>query len=294
MADITWQRTGQLVHKAFEILLPHEDGLPAKEVLVRVEAAVQLTPFENSDYANRPGVRRFEKIVRFGTIQSVKAGWLLKSKGRWSVTDAGKKAFEQFQDPVEFARETRRLYRQWAKTRDDEGPGDDEGPSFRASTTIEEAEEGAWRDIEDYLLSMNPFDFQELVAGLLRGMGYHVSWVSPPGPDKGVDIIAHKDPLGTELPRIKVQVKRRQDKVSVDEARSFMAVLGDQDIGIFVNAGGFTKDAEEEVRMQEKRRIMLVDLQRLYDLWVKHYNDINEQDRRRLPLRPVHYLDVSE
>ena len=42
MADITWQRTGQLVHKAFEILLPHEDGLPAKEVPVRVEAAVQL------------------------------------------------------------------------------------------------------------------------------------------------------------------------------------------------------------------------------------------------------------
>ena len=38
MADITWQRTGQLVHKAFEILLPYEDGLPAKEVLVRVEA----------------------------------------------------------------------------------------------------------------------------------------------------------------------------------------------------------------------------------------------------------------
>lgn len=294
MADTSWQRTGQLVHKAFEILLPHEDGLAAKEILARLEAAVELTAFEDSDYPNRPGVRRFEKIVRFGTIQPVKAGWLVKGKGRWSVTDAGKNAFEQFHDPVEFAREYRKLYRQWAKTREDEGSGDEEETTFEASTTIEEAEESAWRDIEDYLSSMNPFDFQELVAGLLRGMGYHVSWVAPPGPDKGIDIIAHKDPLGTELPRIKVQVKRKQDKTPVDVVRSFMAVLGDQDVGLFVSAGGFTKDAEQEVRMQEKRQIMLVDLQRLYDLWVEHYEDIDEQGRRLLPLRPVHYLDLNE
>ncbi len=49
MADVAWHRTGQLVHRAFEILSPHENGLPAKAVLVSVEAAVQLRPFENSD-----------------------------------------------------------------------------------------------------------------------------------------------------------------------------------------------------------------------------------------------------
>src|SRR5581483_1369220 len=38
-----------------------------------------------------------------------------------------------------------------------------------------------------------------LVAALLRAMGYHVSWVAPPGPDRGVDIIARTDPLGATL-----------------------------------------------------------------------------------------------
>jgi restriction system protein len=110
---------------------------------------------------------------------------------------------------------------------------------------------------------MQPYDFQDLVAALLRAMGYHVSWVAPPGKDQGIDIFAHPDPLGTRPPRIKVQVKRQQDAVRVEVVRSFMAVLGDEDVGLFVATGGFTKDAAEEARTQEKRRVALIDLERL-------------------------------
>lgn len=141
---------------------------------------------------------------------------------------------------------------------------------------------------------MNPYDFQELVAGLLRGMGYFVEWVSPPGPDKGIDIIAHVDPLGVKGPRIKAQVKRRADKITVDGVRGFMALLGDSDVGIFVSTGGFTRDAEDEARRQEKRRIMLVDLKRLFDLWTEHYDRVPETQRRLLPLRAVYYLAPDE
>jgi len=129
-----------------------------------------------------------------------------------------------------------------------------------------------------------------LVAALLRGMGYHVSWVSPPGPDKGIDILAYTDPLGTRNPRIKVQVKRHQDAINVDGLRSFMAVLGDQDVGIFVSTGGFTSAAESEARTQEKRKITLLDLEKLFDLWVEHYDKLTESERRLLPLKPVYYL----
>jgi restriction system protein len=141
---------------------------------------------------------------------------------------------------------------------------------------------------------MSPYDFQEVVAGLLRGMGYHVDWVSPPGPDKGIDIVAHVDPLGVKGPRIKAQVKRRRDKVAVDGVRGFMAMLGDTDVGLFVSTGGFTREAEEEARRQEKRRIMLLDLKRLFDLWIEHYAQIPELQRRLLPLRPVYYLAPDE
>jgi restriction endonuclease Mrr len=87
---------------------------------------------------------------------------------------------------------------------------------------------------------MPPYDFQELVAELLKAMGYHVAWVSPPGKDAGIDIVAWVDPLGTRPPRIKVQVKRRTDKVGADGLRSFLAVIGAEDVGIYVAAGGFT------------------------------------------------------
>src|SRR3712207_7764782 len=63
-----------------------------------------------------------------------------------------------------------------------------------------------------HIASLGPYDFQNLVAELLRAMGYHVPHVSPPGPDGGIDIMAYRDPLGTTAPRIKVQVKHRQSK----------------------------------------------------------------------------------
>jgi restriction system protein len=140
---------------------------------------------------------------------------------------------------------------------------------------------------------MPPYDFQNLVAGLLRGMGYHVAWVAPPGPDRGIDIIAHTDPLGIHGPRIKVQVKRTVDAIPVGEIRSFMSVLSDGDVGLFVATGGFTREAENEARHQERRRVMLVDLTRLFDLWVAHYAKVPESERGLLPLKAVWFLAPS-
>lgn len=289
MAEITRKRVGELQRGVFKILLDHADGLPANEVLERLEKVVPPTGFEKSDYPNRPGVRRFEKITRFATIAPVKAGWLIKSKGRWTLTDEGKKAYAQFQDPENFVREGGRLYRQWAASQPETVSEIDEEESSEVGT-FEEAEEAAWSEVERYLKTMNPYDFQNLVAALLRAMEYHVSWVAPPGPDKGIDILAHTDPLGTSVPRIKVQVKRRDDKINVEGLRSFMALLGDQDVGIFVSTGGFTREAESEARTQEKRKVTLLDLEKLFDLWVQHYDKIAESDKRLLPLKPVYYL----
>jgi restriction system protein len=293
LAEITRRRVGELERGVFKILLDHPDGLPAKELLERLESVVPPTEFEKSEYPKRPGVRRYEKIVRFATIAPVKAGWLIKSKGRWTATDEGRKAYERIQDPEKFEREAGRLYKQWEASRPDTAAEvGDEGPD--TTSTFEEAEEAAWTEIENYMQNMPPYDFQNLVAALLRAMGYHVSWIAPPGPDKGMDILAHTDPLGTSVPRIKVQVKRRADKISADGLRSFMAILGDQDVGIFVSTGGFTADASSEARTQERRKVTLIDSEKLFDLWVENYDKIEESDKRLLPLKPVYYLAPSE
>ena len=302
MAEITRKRVGELMRGVIKILLDSPDGLPAKEVLHRLESVVPPTEFEKSDYPKHPGIRRFEKMARFATIGPVKAGWLVKSKGHWYVTEEGKKAYNQIQDPAQFNREARRLYLQWrasqpeAITEFEEGGSEGTGPLEKAAeaSTVEEAEETAWAEIEQYVQAINPYDLQKLVAALLRAMGYHVSWIAPPGPDKGIDILAHNDPLGTSTPRIKVQVKRRADKIRVDDLRSFMAILGEQDVGVFVSTGGFTSDAESEARTKETRKLTLVDLKKLVELWVEHYDKIAESDKLLLPLKPVYYLAPSE
>ncbi|MDQ3605705.1 MAG: restriction endonuclease, partial [Gemmatimonadota bacterium] len=59
--------------------------------------------------------------------------------------------------------------------------------------------------------------FAEFVAHLLNTMGYRTR-VSPPGPDSGIDIVAHRDELGFEPPIIKVQVKSTEGSVGNPDA----------------------------------------------------------------------------
>src|SRR5438128_5908171 len=55
MAEITARRRGELVRAVFKVLLDHPDGLPANDVLRRVEDQIQLTDFEKSDFSKHPG-----------------------------------------------------------------------------------------------------------------------------------------------------------------------------------------------------------------------------------------------
>jgi restriction system protein len=286
---------GELVRGVFSILLEHPEGWALSDVLTELEKRVPPTPFEDSFYPNSPNVRRYGKIVRFSTIGPVKAGWLVKDKGHWTLTDDGRGAYEAYPDPEDLYTRARQLYREWKKGQpDDDGDGPDDGDETVPSTTLEEAEEAAWRDIRTYLAAMPPYEFQELVAALLRAMGYRVDWVSPPGPDQGLDIVAYTDALGAVGPRIKVQVKRRSEqKTSADDLRAFLGLLHEQDIGLYVATGGFTSGAEREARGQEKRRIILVDDSRLLDLWIQHYDSLADEDRLRLPLTPVYFLQAT-
>jgi len=301
MAEITRRRTGELLRELFSILMVAPDGLQASAALQTLAGRVTLTPYEADSYNS--GGRRFERIVRFATVDCVKAGWLLKDKGIWSVTEEGRNAYMELPDPEAFYRRACKLYAEWRAAQPDAEVGATAGAAAAVgeldttakavSVTYEEAEEQAWAEISAYLRAMNPYDFQDLVADLLRAMSYHVTWVSPPGKDGGIDILAWPDALGTRPPRIKVQVKRQQQAVSVDGLRSFMALLGDDDVGLFVCTGGFTKDAESEARTQEKRRVTLIGLEKLFDLWDEHYERLTDQARRRLPLQSIRFLALG-
>ena len=295
MADITPRRNGELLREVFAYLLDKPEGARAKDVLSYVGKTVTFTEFEGGSYPSTPASPRWEKILRFASIATVKAGWLSKSIGNWSLTDEGRHAYKEYPDPEKFYRAADEIYRNWRSSRP--APEDDvelEEEVEHIRVTFDQASEDAWSEVSDLLRKIDPYEFQELVADLLKAMGYHVSWVSPPGKDSGVEIIAHTDPLGANPPRIKVQVKRTEEAVKVESIRAFLSRLGDDDVGIFVSRGGFTKDAADEARAQEKRKITLIDEGRLFDLWVEHYEELTQEARQRMPIRPIYFLAPEE
>ena len=84
-------------------------------------------------------------------------------------------------------------------------------------------EERARERIKDLIINLGWKDMQELVAGILRAMGYKTQ-VSPDGADRGKDIVASPDGFGFEHPRIVVEVKHRKGQMDSQEIRSFSAV----------------------------------------------------------------------
>lgn len=295
MAEITHKRMGELLRGVFQILSGEPDGLLARDVLKKLESLVPPTTFENSDYPNRPGVRRYEKIVRFATVSCVKAGWLEKSKGRWLLTETGKTAFRTITDPEKFRKEASRLYHAWAETNQETDKSEEDNPDeSRTSVSFENANEQAWTEMEEHISKMDPYDFQnKLIPGLLKGMGYHVAYTAPPGADGGVDIVAYPDPLGTKEPTIKISVRRRVQKADVKDLREFLSRIHPGEVGIFISVAGFTSDTERECR-SDQRKIRLINLDKLFDLWVEHYSKIPEPSRKLLPIKPVWFLGLGD
>jgi restriction system protein len=159
--------------------------------------------------------------------------------------------------------------------------------------TLDEIEQLAIEGIRKEIASKNPYEFQELTAALLRGMGYFTPFVAPRGKDGGIDIIAYRDPLGTVSPRIKVQVKHRQVPATVEEIRQLMGLLQkDGDVGIFMSTGGFTADAKTTARSSHVH-VELIDLSRLIDLWQEFYPKLSDEDKSKLPLLPIYFLAQS-
>ena len=74
MSDISRARTGEFLRIVFELLWNKPEGLQAKEILDTIPKKTELTEYEEGYYKSTPSSPRFEKIVRFATIDLVKAG----------------------------------------------------------------------------------------------------------------------------------------------------------------------------------------------------------------------------
>jgi restriction system protein len=294
MAKIDRERIGTYLKTALEVLRENGGQLASREVMRQTEQRLDLSEYEKAQF-EKTGYIRWESIMHFYSIDLTKAGWLLKKKGVWYITPEGTEALKL--PPKEFITAAGKKYKEWRlahPTPADEIPEVTEEPVTRQTSAYDQAVGLAREEIRNYINSLDPYSFQDLVAALLRAMGYHTPFVAPKGPDGGVDILAYRDPFGTQVPRIKVQVKHRSQKANVQEVRQLSGLLiKDGDTGLFVSSSGFTEDAVEAIR-NAPRHIEKLDLDTLIDFWEEHYDKMDEDGQALLPLRRIAFLAPNE
>ena len=140
--------------------------------------------------------------------------------------------------------------------------------------------------IKDKVNRLDWDEMQELVAGLLRAMGYKTK-VSPNGPDRGKDIVASPDGFGFESPRIIVEVKHRTNSaMGSQEIRSFLGGRHKDDKGLYVSTGGFSKDARYEAE-RASIPLTLMDIDDFVLAVIENYEKMDIDTQRLLPLKKV-------
>ena len=141
--------------------------------------------------------------------------------------------------------------------------------------------------IKDKILGLNWEEMQELVGGVLRGMGYKTT-ISPKGSDRGRDIQASPDGLGLEEPRIIVEVKHRAGQMDRKEITSFTGGLRQGHKGLYISTGGFSKDAKYEAE-RSNIPITLIDLDMLVKLIIQYYDNFDIETKTLIPLIKIYW-----
>lgn len=124
-------------------------------------------------------------------------------------------------------------------------------------------------------------EFEHFTAALLRALGYEAR-VTQYAQDGGVDVIAHRDPLGVEPPQIKVQCKHRVSTIGAPEVQQLVGTQGPGELSLFVTLGNYSRDALNIERQRPGLRLLTGE--DIVSLVVENYSNLPEKWRSQIPL----------
>lgn len=280
-----------VMYAAMRLLAEHDDSCRVSELRASIPQRVELSTWDVEMVNGSP--RWYTFMSFYSTCYSV-AGYIQKTRGTWHLTDDGRSALSKSAEEVFVAAND--AYQKSKAGEGDEvpSPNADADAAVAASASelsLEEVKEKADDGIRSFLASRSAYQFQDLVAALLRAMGYYTPFVAPKGRDGGVDVLAFHDPLGTTNPRVKVQVKHYPNgAVAVDVVRQLAGLLNrDGDAGLVVTSGMFTSEAHRAAR-ESHRSIRLIDGDEFISLWISYYSKMPEEDKALLRITPVYFV----
>lgn len=134
----------------------------------------------------------------------------------------------------------------------------------------------------------------ELTAAILRARGL-TCVVSPPGPDKGIDIVAGAGPLGLDSPRIVVQCKSGEAPVDItviQRLQGAMSTTGAEQ-ALLVAFGGVNKAAGELLTNQQFK-VKVWDADALVRVLLQEYSRLDSSIQELIPLRSIWTLANPE
>ncbi len=283
---------------AMNILSKNGGSMPIRLLMQEIEKAIELSSWEKEILENTGNIR-WQSNMHFTSVDYVRAGFLIKKKGAWTITPEGEEALKLGAEKMRDLAWKR--YNEWycskelnVEVKPASRPEEENDPAKETLIELETLEERAANGIREFLKSKNPYDFQDLVAALLKAMGYYIQSVAPKGKDGGIDIVAYVDPLGAQTPRIKVQVKHKPDTVTgASDIRALLGVLKAGDIALFVTSGTYSADAKHAATSGDKF-IRLIDGDEFIQMWQEYYDKMSDDDKNMLPLKRIAFLGNNE
>lgn len=254
----------------------------ATQLLTRADFLERLTvilPIAEADLQEMlpSGQPRMKNRADWALTDLKKAGLMHNpQRGQWEITPAGRDYLSAQSGIIRFTD----LHKLWPESQQNpdvpttipSGPIDIT-PDEQMAQSHEQHRVMLADEILDSVKDVSPAGFEQLVVGLLSGMGYGDGQPVGQSGDQGIDGVLNQDTLGLE--KIYIQAKRyTSGQVGEPEIRNFSGslVVKGATKGVFITTSTFNKAAEQTAKdiSMGNQLIRLIDGPELAKLMIDH------------------------
>ena len=237
-------------------------------------------------------------LAKAGLISRTRRGYILATEqGKKVLSSKIKKIDNQFLMSFDSFKDFKNINEQDNQQKSAPELNDSSTPEDLIAAAYKKYEKTTRDEIIDLILGLSPTFFEKLILDLFKAMGYggkgKTTHMGKSG-DGGIDGIIDEDPLGLE--KIYLQAKRYapENKIQIDQIRSFSGTLIEQGAqkGIFVTTSSFVSSAYDYVQ-KVPQRLILIDGAQLTKLMYQYDVGVRTVDTVKLKKVDIDYFEET-